>query len=162
MKTFAQIAAAMIVSGVACQPATANTPQPMLPAEPVLDVSKYPTCQKDWISTTGADRNGKVQLINTCISQLESFNQVYLRHFTSSVSQYSRRLTALDAQYHHSGATAQEMLAFSQVVQAQLDKFTSKDSMGDFGDGYQQYYAYLDKYKGDVKYLTDSYNNINT
>lgn len=149
-----------LIAALPMNVAAVAEPPPSLPKEPLLDVDMYPNCQKEWITTIGADRNAKIQLIVSCIDKLEGYNQTYLRHFTLSVRNYSNQLTLEDSLYHHSGATAAQITLFSQEIQKHLDRFKSKDSAGDFGDGYQPYYDYLQRYKADVRALTVAYRDI--
>ena len=141
--------------------ASAAATLPTLPPEPHLDTSKYPSCQKDWITTTGADKTGKMQLINSCIDALEGFNQYDLKAFTKSVQEYSSALEIKDSSFAHSKASADDKSAFKAEVKAEIDKFKSIDNQGNFGDGYSDYYNYLNRYKSDVRNLTTSWNSLN-
>jgi hypothetical protein len=133
---------------------------PDLPGEPRLDLSKYPTCQKDWMTTANANKSGKMQLIVSCIDEVESFNQVYLKGFPVSVSSYSKVLTAMAAKYRRTNASNDDKQAFDAKIQSAIDDVKSGEP-GNCGADYNDYYTYLNRYKTDVKVLTASWDDLN-
>jgi hypothetical protein len=125
---------------------------PTLPTAPQLEITKYPECKAEYRLI--ALRIDKYNSVQGCISQVEQFNRYYLFPFPEKIQIFSLKITKLEAVFSRSAATFDEKYQFHDIVLDEINKCRSMRD-GKFGEYYQNYYLYLQKYRDDMKLLIE-------
>ncbi len=141
-------------AAAASSPSAGAGSYPALPDPPKLATSAYPTCQDHW--QTGTSRFVKFSMLQTCVNELERFNDFNFRRFPLDVAQYSTKLVLIEKQFARSAAPQADKQSFHDHVLDLLSRARSRKGGADdqdYGDDYRDYYQYLQRYQDDMKEL---------